>query len=60
MLRQNQKNNDAAEQLHVSLRNREGDLQEFFSHETQGYPAFLSDYGKLQAGKKSDRLQCIG
>ena len=47
-------------QQYVSPRNRNGDLQEFFSHQTQGYPAFLSDYGKLQACKKSDLLHCIG
>ena len=47
-------------QLYVSLQNRQGDLQEFFAHETQGFPASLSDYGKLHACKKSDLLQCFG
>ena len=46
--------------LYVTLRNREGDLQELFFHETQGYPPFLSDYGKRQACKQSDLLHCIG
>ena len=34
-------------QLNISIKNREGDLTEFFSHEIQFYPPSISDMGKL-------------
>ncbi len=42
------------------MQSRDGDLNEFFSHETQSYPPSLSDFGKLQLlGTKSQLIPCI-
>ncbi len=47
-------------QLYVSMQNRQGDLQEFFAHEVQAFPASLSDFGNLHLpGTKSDLLKCL-
>ena len=47
-------------QLYVSLQNRSGDMQEFFSHETTDYnPPSLSDHGSIYFTKKSDLLACM-
>jgi hypothetical protein len=37
-------------QLYVSTQNRDGDLQDFFAHESHIYPPALSDSGKLHSG----------
>ena len=39
--------------------NREGNLDEFFSHENQGSPPSLSDGGIIRQGSKSDLIPCI-
>ena len=42
------------------MQHRDGDLLEFFSHETQQFPPSLSDYGNLYlTNKKSDILHCL-
>ncbi len=47
-------------QLYISMQSRDGDLNEFFSHETQSYPPSLSDFGKLHLpGTKSQLIPCI-
>ena len=39
--------------LFISSQSRECDLQEFFHHENQSFPAALSDGGKRHSGQKS-------
>lgn len=46
-------------QLYISIQTREGDLQEFFKHETKLYPPSISEYGDIYFGKKSDLLSCL-
>jgi len=47
-------------QLYISMQNRDGDLAEFFAHETQSFPPSLSDFGKLHlTNTKSELLQCL-
>ena len=31
----------------ISMQSREGDLKEFFAHEIQSFPPYLSDLGNL-------------
>ena len=45
--------------LYISTQQREGDLDEFFSHENHAYPPSLSEYGKLRLGAKSDLLKLL-
>ena len=46
--------------LFISCQTREGDLDDFFSHENQGCPPSISQNGKLRLpGKKSDLIECI-
>ena len=45
--------------LFISCQNRHCDLQEFFKHETQSYPASLSDSGKLHTCQKSQLVEII-
>lgn len=47
-------------QLYVALQNREGDMDEFFSHEVQSFPPALSEYGNIRLpSSKSDLLKCL-
>ena len=47
-------------QLYISMQSREGDLEEFFSHEVQSFPPSLSEFGKLYfPGKKSELMKCL-
>ena len=42
------------------MQSRDIDLKEFFAHEIQSFPPFLSDFGKLHLpSTKSDLLTCI-
>ena len=43
--------------LYVACQVRDGNLEEFFSHENQSCPPSLSDGGKLRLGKKPDCLE---
>ena len=45
--------------LYIGCQNREGNLDEFFSHENQGSPSSLSDGGRIRQGSKSDLIPCI-
>ncbi|KAK3716735.1 hypothetical protein QZH41_006309 [Actinostola sp. cb2023] len=45
--------------LYIGSQQRDGDLNEFFSHENQPYPPSLSDFGNLRFTKKSDLVLCI-
>ena len=45
--------------LYVACQVRDGNLEEFFSHENQSCPPSLSDRGKLRLGKKSDIIHCL-
>lgn len=48
-------------QLYIASQFRDGDLQDFFTHENQPWPPSLSEHGKLRLPtKKSDLLKCIG
>jgi hypothetical protein len=47
-------------QLYISMQNRQSDLDEFFAHEIQSFPASLSEFGMLHLpGTKSDLLHCL-
>ena len=47
-------------QLYVAMQSRDGDLNEFFSHEVQAFPPYLSDLGNLYLpGTKSELLKCL-
>ena len=45
--------------LYVASQFRDGNLDEFFSHENQPCPPSLSDRGKLKLGTKSDIVRCL-
>ena len=45
--------------LHVASQFRDGNLNEFFSHENQPCPPSLSVRGKLKLGTKSDIVRCL-
>ena len=44
--------------LYISCQTRDGDIDNFFSHENQGAPPALST-GKMRIGIKSDLLRCL-
>jgi hypothetical protein len=47
-------------QLYIAVQSRDADLEEFFSHEVQSFPAALSEFGSLcLTSAKSDLLKCI-
>ena len=46
-------------QLFISCQLRECDLQEFFRHENQSFPASLSNNGNLLVGKKSQLIEML-
>ena len=46
--------------LYIASKFRDGNLEEFFSHENQHSPPALSEHGKLRIpSKKSDLLECM-
>ena len=46
--------------LYVACQSREGNLDNFFSHENHAFPVAISEYGKLRkATSKSDFLECL-
>ena len=45
--------------LYISCQARDGDLDNFFSHENQSYPPSLSQHGNLRFGSKSDLMDCL-
>lgn len=47
-------------QLYIAMQSRDVDLEDFFSHEVQSFPAALSEFGSLRLSTaKSDLLKCI-
>ena len=44
---------------YIGCQSRDGDLDDFFSHENQGSPPSLSDCGRIRSGSKCDLIQCI-
>ncbi len=42
--------------LYIACQSHDGNLNEFFRHENQAYPPFLSQHGKLRIGTKADLL----
>lgn len=46
-------------QLYISCQVRQGNIDEFFSHENQVYPPSISKFGELRLGIKSDLLKCL-
>ena len=45
--------------IYIACQPREGDLQDFFSHENQPWPPLLSQQGKLRKGNKADLIRCL-
>ena len=45
--------------LNIACQSRNGDIDEFFSHENQSYPPSLSHQGSLRLGTKSDLIACL-
>ena len=46
-------------QLFISCQIKECDLEEFFQHENQAFPASLSDKGGLLSGQKSQLVNIL-
>ena len=47
--------------LFIASKYRDGDLEDFFSHENHPWPPSISEHEKLQLpNKKSDLLSCLG
>ena len=46
-------------QLYISCQARDGNMEEFFSHENNSYPPSLSKNADLRSGKKSDLLTSL-
>ena len=46
-------------QLYVATTVRDGDMDEFFRHETLSHPPSLSKHGKMRSGEKSDLISCL-
>ena len=45
--------------LYISCQTRDGDMNNFFSHENQAAPPALSTGGKIRLGVKADLLRCL-
>ena len=45
--------------LYIASQTRNGDLDEFFSHENQACPPVLSKNGSIRDGNKSELLHCL-
>ncbi|XP_034062878.1 uncharacterized protein LOC117540355 [Gymnodraco acuticeps] len=45
--------------LYIFCQTRDGDIDNFFSHENQGSPPALSTGGKIRIGVKADLLRCL-
>ena len=45
--------------LYVACQSRNGDLQDFFTHENHSYPPAISEYGKLRKCIKADFLSSL-
>lgn len=55
-----QKNVNIFSQMYIALQIRDGDMDEFFSHEVEPYPPSLSEGGNIRLPTaKSDLLKCL-
>ena len=45
--------------VYIACQTRDGDLDNFFKHENQAYPASLSQLGKLRFGTKASLTDCL-
>ena len=45
--------------MYVSYQVRDGNIDEFFRHENQGYPPVLSKFGELRTGTNADLVGCL-
>ena len=45
--------------MYIANQSRNGDVDEFFSHENQAVPPSLSDMGELRHTNKSDLVSCL-
>ena len=45
--------------LYIGCQSRDGNIDEFFSHENQGAPPSLSDCGRIRSGTKCDLINCM-
>ena len=46
-------------QLYVATQVRDGDMDEFFKHETLSHPPSLSKHGVIRPGDKSELIPCL-
>ena len=46
-------------QLYVATQVRDGDMSEFFEHETLSHPPSLSKHGVIRPGDKSELIPCL-
>ena len=44
---------------YIGCQSRDGDLDDFFTHENHGSPHSLSDCGRIRSGRKCDLIQCM-
>ena len=45
--------------LYLACQSRDGDVDQFFSHENHACPPSLSQRGKLRLGSKADLMPCL-
>ena len=45
--------------LYIACQSRDGNLEQFFTHENQPWPPTLAQMGKLRQGQKSDLVKCL-
>ena len=45
--------------LYIGCQSRDGDLDDYFSHENQGSLPSLSDCGRIRSGTKCDLIHCM-
>lgn len=45
--------------LYIACQSRDGELDQFFSHENQPWPPSIAKLGEMRSGTKSDLLGCI-
>ena len=45
--------------LYIACQSRDGNLEQFFTHENQAWPSALSKFGELRSGTKSTLISCL-
>ena len=46
-------------EMYISTQIKDGDMDQFFSHETLKYPPELTKCGEMRSGEKSNFLRCL-